>query len=124
MQLSPATVPSVSLLSVPQFPSPQGCNLPLPQLAFTYSSQTCFSWNIIIQKMTSFPFLPCQAMLTLVTLKKTDQCIQCKINGENGYNEITAGTTSSVTKLEPSVYAVSTSSPGDEQDMMPVLVRM
>lgn len=42
----------VPLLSVPQFPSSQECNLPLPQLAFTYSSQTCFSWNIIIQKIT------------------------------------------------------------------------
>lgn len=58
---------SLPLLSVPEFPSSQECNLPLPQLAFTYSSQTCFSWNIIIQKVTSFPFLPCQAMLTLHT---------------------------------------------------------
>lgn len=29
-----------------------------------------------------------------------------------------------MTKLEPSVYAVSTTSPGDEQDMTPVLVKM
>lgn len=49
VQLSSATdVPLTQLglmLSVPQFPSPQECNLPLAQQAFTYSSQTCFHWK-------------------------------------------------------------------------------
>ena len=32
-------------------------------------------------------------------LKKNNQCIQCQINGDNEYNEITAGDASFATKL-------------------------
>lgn len=86
------------------------CNLPLAQQAFTYRSQTCFSWTLLLlRKLNHFNSYHVGLCWYFIYAKKNPpQCIQCQINGKKKHNEITAGNTSFVTKLYPSAYAVST----------------